>query len=68
MALVTCRTWPLIQTLNREMRRRAAIEPAIGHLKEDHQAHCNPHEPRGRLIIKGARTVYEHHCEAFAED
>jgi IS5 family transposase len=29
------------KAIRREMRRRAAVEPVIGHLKDDHRLRCN---------------------------
>ncbi|QRM35213.1 hypothetical protein JO965_40235 (plasmid) [Microvirga sp. VF16] len=47
--------------LRREMKRRAAIKPVIGHLKAEHRMGCNHLRCRDDDRINAARAVVGYH-------
>jgi hypothetical protein len=45
------------KAIRREMRRRAAIEPVIGHLKEDHRMGRKPTSPAGHSALRERAAI-----------
>ncbi len=54
------------KTIRREMRRRAAVEPVIGHLKDDHRMGRNHLKPNfegfARLAAQAAHKCWTFEC------